>query len=573
MEKIMKTMNRPATLQLEDHAELSLNYLARMVDTREGCLPYWRVILDHKLPYAEHLRVDDSELPGSWVDAMILARQMTGSQKGKEVEESMKKLLLSSFAEDGLRYHKKYPWSPVIFTNICEQAYILNGLVAWYLESGDKTVKTKIDGLISGLRKIATQVKEHVVWHGIYPKDSKSYFFLRGNYYPKTGWDFARPSGRGESLSIWNGIILQPLIRYLEESGSPEAEDLIEGMINYILYNTRHFGHKGEFIGHFVCNVWTAIGILKYGILKGNKEFIERAKEIYDYAKSIGSSFGWFPEYSLLRAPKEEYSELCNTVHMITGAIILAKHGYGEYWEDVERFTRNHLIESQLREVDPIQVTANRKDTARTTYKDIPGRAKGSFLYTSPNDLSCEIPPYNGGRFIAGCCAVIGPRALYFVWNNAVEKRGDELYVHLQVNRDTPWLEVISLLPFQGKVQILCKDNLSLCWRVPVWAKSKVKATVAGKPVSARQHGQYLKVTHLRKGQTVKFEFPLLKEKRKDFIRGEEFTTTWRGDTVVAISPPEMKYPLYKREHMNVDKPPLIARKKGHVLSGDIQWL
>ena len=111
-------------------ARRSYNYLTRMVDEKEDNLPDWLILPNKKPAEAAHCRVDDAELVGSWYEGLDSAVSMLSSlgedvSRGREVLESFKRHLLSSWGEHGLRFHKKYPWTHTMHSSFHEMGYIL----------------------------------------------------------------------------------------------------------------------------------------------------------------------------------------------------------------------------------------------------------------------------------------------------------------------------------------------------------------------------------------------------------------------------------------------------------------
>ena len=54
---------------LTEDARLALNYIDGMTDRAYDYLPYWLVTPHKKPAEAEHCKVDDAELVGSWLEA------------------------------------------------------------------------------------------------------------------------------------------------------------------------------------------------------------------------------------------------------------------------------------------------------------------------------------------------------------------------------------------------------------------------------------------------------------------------------------------------------------------------
>ena len=50
------------------------------------------------------------------------------------------------------------------------------------------------------------------------------------------------------------------------------------------------------------------------------------------------------------------------------------------------------------------------------------------------------------------CCLGNSTRALYYLWENIVESKGDEFRVNLLLNRASAWADVYSFIPYAGRV-------------------------------------------------------------------------------------------------------------------------
>ena len=534
------------TLDLAQHAELSLNYLTEMADPELGYLPYWRVNLETDPPEASHCRPDCSELPGSWVDGIVLARQMTDSKQGIEAEAGLKEMLLSDYGADGLRYHASLPWCPVKHAVIHEQGYLLNGLVTWYTAAREPRVKETTERLIDSLLATAAHQGKSYTYE-LEETGTKSYYFPCDGITPD-GWDFTMLTGRGKE-HIFNGVMILPLVRYYEVSSYEPALDLAEGLINHIVGQTREFGHDGRFIGHFHATMWVVAGILRYGLVTDNPQLIELGRKVYDWARLQGSSFGWFPEWVGTRPPDEVDAETCCLADMIELAHMLAESCDDIYWDDVERFARNHLVESQLQSLPAREHETQKVETPQATYRDVGTRAIGGFAGGSwPNDFMSH-----GRRFIAGCCGATGARALFLAWDGIVQKRSDTVWVNMPLNRRTPWLDVFSHHPQEGKFRLLIHDAPKLRVRVPNWAAGRVSVYVDGSARLPEWQGNYLELNGLARGQEVVFLHPMRKEVSAEVVAGRKYAISWQGNTVMHISPPGKNVPLYLRRETDRD--------------------
>src|SRR5205814_586545 len=169
--------------------------------------------------------------------------------------------------------------------------------------------------------------------------------------------------------------------------------------------------------------------------------------------------------------------------------------------------------------------------------------------------------------------------ALYAAWAAIVRYDAGVAQINLLLNRASPWLDINSYLPQEGKVVIRNKAAQRVLIRVPRWVeKEKVFAQVNDRLWGAFWFGRYLCLERLRAGDEVRIEFPMVESKEtytlkrsghfsfelrdmwlesrnpgkasKSHEPPDRFTFTFRGNTVVDINPRTKApgYPLYERE-------------------------
>ena len=548
------------TLNLEDHARLSLNFLCGAIDLRQGGLPYFYIFLKPDPPEKRHAWPDYGDITGRFVDAFILAHQMTGDKRGEREEKMLKELMLSYFSEnDGISYRPDTAWSKhdaLMF----DQGRVLMALTTWYLQTGENKVKKVMEKMIDGLWNIAYKEKD--------------YCYYPYNAYPPSGWNKEYYGGRGTGAKADpghdGGQFILSLVRFYQATKSEAALNLAKNLTNWLVYHSDIFDlDKGNFKYHFHSRMATVAGILRYASATKNSELIEWAKRVYDYALSISGSFGWYPE----NTENKEGCETCCICDMIDGAILLAKVGYPEYWNIVERTVRNHLIENQLRDISWIKHEKHKEDTKRSSFNNVAQRIRGAFAgWSAPNDLFGRRKEKPSPYQLMNCCGPAGVHALYLVWDNIVTKDEQGIWVNLSLNRDSQWVRINSFRPYQGKVEILIKQAPVLYIRVPEWVP---KGTVIISGINGKKGlewtGDYLKLNDLKKGQLLSLTYPLRDEKQKEEIGGGEFLLHWKGDTVVKISPQGKIYPLYQRKNYLAREAPQ-KRVSFHLPVKELHW-
>ncbi|MCK9478708.1 MAG: glycoside hydrolase family 127 protein [Firmicutes bacterium] len=526
------------------NAELALNYLTNMVDEKYDNLPYW-LILPHKKPAeAAHCRVDDAELVGSWYQAINHVRKMLNTDVGAEVEQSFRRHLLKSWGEHGLRFHEDYSWTHTNHSSFHEMGYILPALNQILEENPDDTDVERIAArLIRGMRSLVTERKVRTFWSGDFVEEQPVYEFPNDVYLRDKGFDLTRHTGRGEQ-AIRNSIMLHSLVRRYEYANDEAALDLAVGMANYLLGPSRYFNYKMEFFGHVHSNGWVASGLVYLGRVTGNKAYLESGKKIYDYIRSISSDFGWVPEYAQWHPVEEEHCETCCIKDMIECAYELTLVGYDEYWNDINNFARNQLVENQVKNTDYVVSDNSLPDKNGITYKDIGKRMIGGFSGGS-TPTSISLTKF---RSIAGCCVGMAPVALAIVWNNAVLFENNAVVVNIPLNKSISEASVVMEYPNEGKLSVAVYIRCDVKIRKYPFMHD-VRAVINGIAADFSIDGENLMVfKDVPADAVVTITHTLETVKVKETVRGAELTVIWRGCDVVDILPHGEHMRLYQRD-------------------------
>lgn len=527
------------------NTRLALNYLTSMVDKKIDNLPYWCVYPQKKIAEARHSRVDDAELVGSWYEGIDAAIKMLNTDEGKDVRESFRRHLLKSWGQHGLRFHEEYPWSKTIHSSFHEMAYILSAMNCM-LENNpqDEEAEKKVSELVKGMRSLVIERKVKTFWSGDFEETEPVYEFPNDVFLRDGGFDLTRHTGRGEQ-AIRNAILIHPLVCRYEAAQDETALDLATGLANYLLGPSHYFNYKMEFFGHVHSAGWTAAGLVRLGRVLDDSYYIEKGKGIYDYIRSISSSFGWVPEYAQWHPMKEEHSETCCIKDMIQCAHELILCGYDEYWNDINLFVRNQLIENQVRVSDYITVDNTLPDTASVTYRDIDKRILGGFSGGAlPNSISLS-----KFRSIAGCCCGTAPVALKIAWDAAVDCQENRLTVNIPVDKTTENYEVHMEYPNEGKIVIIPKRNCDVAVRLYSWMGENKCGKMNGCSTDLCFENGFAIFKNAPAGAVLEFFHDIETITKKEKIMGTEFNVVWRGCDVVDILPKGEHLRLYQRDN------------------------
>ena len=400
------------------NTRLVFSYICNMTDEAYDHLPYWLIVPNKKPAEAAHCKVDDAELVGSWYEGLESAQNILSTCEGKDVLESFRRHLMKSWGEHGLRYSEPYPWTHTIHSSFHEMGYImpaLNRIIA--ANPNDIDAEMRMSNLVRGLRSLVIERKVKSFWSGDSDETEPVYLFPNDIYLKDGGFNQNYHTGRGEQ-AIRNAIMINALVTRYENTGDDVALDLAKGLANYLLGASRYFNYKMEFFGHVHSAGWVATGLVHLGRVINSWKYIMRGKAIFEYILSISSSFGWVPEYAQWKDPTEEHCETCCIKDMIECADQLIKCGFTEYYDIINRFARNQLVENQIRYTGYVVVDNSLPDGNGSYIPLISDkRILGGFTGGSePNSISLT-----RFRSIAGCCVGIAPcSALQIVWYYAV---------------------------------------------------------------------------------------------------------------------------------------------------------
>ena len=530
---------------LKKDAALALNYIDGMTDRKYGYLPFW-LTLPHKKPAeAEHCRVDDAELVGSWfeaVDSLIGILGKAGA--AEELYEGLRSQVLSCFGEHGLRFHKKYSWTHTMHSSFHEMGYILPALNRMIRNNPDDAeADQRAAALVRGMRSLVTERKVRTFWSGDSLEKLPVYEFPNDVYLMEGGFDLTRHTGRGEQ-PIRNAVILHALVDRYVIAGDEVARDLAEGIANYLLGAAHYFNYKYEYFGHVHSAAWVAAGLIYLGRVTENDRYLAAGEGIYKYTRSLSSDFGWVPEYAQWHDPAEEHCETCCIKDMILCAHELIRCGKSEYWNDLNLFGRNQLSENQIKYTGYIVTDNTRPDENGHTFRDLDKRLLGGYTGGSePNSISLV-----RFRSIAGCCVGTGPIALGLLWDNIATEENGILTVNVHSEKHTDRWSLTHHMPDSGRISLEIKAPMSAGFRIYDWMGDSISLLLNGKTIEPKVENGVMYAEGLSAGDVIELEFIMETVEKKEFFAGREYTEFWRGGDMVDLLPRGEHIRLYQRD-------------------------
>ena len=532
---------------LED-AKRVYHYIDGMTDRAYDYLPFWLIEPVKKPAEAEHCRVDDAELVGSWYEATDSLRKIIGEEEElMKLRAGFRRKVLSSWGEHGLRFHEPYPWTHTMHSSFHEMGYILPALNRMVKDDpNDAEAEKRASELVRGLRSLVIERKLRTFWSGDSPSRFETYEFPNDVYLQDGGFDLTRYTGRGEQ-PIRNAVILHALVDRYVITGDEVALDLAKGLSNHLLTVSRYFNYKFEYFGHVHSSMWIAAGLLYLGRVTGEERYSNAGKKIYDYTRSMTSEFGWLPEYAQWHPLSEEHCETCCIKDMIMCHEELILAGYDEYWDEMNKFARNQLTENQIKYTGYMVVDNTKDDADGKTYRDLDKRLIGGYTGgAEPNSISL-----NRFRSIAGCCVGTAPIALEIIWRHVVTMVGKVLTVNIHTEKETEAYSLTHRMPDDGSITLtLKKDTPAAGFRLYDWMGKDWVVRLNGEVVAVKNAKGIVFAENLKAGDVLTLEFPLETVEKKENFAGAEYTEYWRGADVVDLLPRGEHVRLYQRDKM-----------------------
>jgi hypothetical protein len=524
----------PDTFDLMARAVLALHAMTSCVDPAADFAPYDQMFLWSNPPILRSTTMAN----GKYMEAANLLRHLTGNDLNQHVDQSWRTIFLQSIGD--------YPWWGI------DGGRILAWLGDNYRFEGDPCWKA-----------LAARAVQRLSGEMVFEEDFA--------YHPgetsgmPTGWD-----------ATWGGWVLQGLTHLALTMDSGAALDLAGQLARYLRGPAQVFSPEAHFLArhpsdrgpalHFHHNGNALEGLSAYALMAGDTDMAKFVRNGYEWLRPLGSPLvGFFPEYIDDWPDDRPYvdCETCSTADMILIAMNLTEANQGDYWDDVDRYMRNQFAEMQLLDGAWIdRMTASlppRTPEAGEDADRVSERVVGSFAsWATANDWYIEGQP--GTTF---CCIGNGGRVIYYVWEKMIGLRSGTLSIHLLFNRASPWADVDSCLPYEGRADITMKTGCELEVRIPEWvAPQEMSCQVNGAPRQISFRARYAQIGRVEASDRVSLSFPIAERSLNAVIGEVPYRVAVKGNDVVSIDPPGKWVPLYQRETYRESQTRRVTRER-----------
>jgi hypothetical protein len=475
---------------------------------------------------------DFGDTSGRFVEALILARQMIQPDAAMTTaEDRIRRFFNSLFDSTGLVYNPALKQPDHMFA----QGSALYALVTDFEQTRDAALRTRIEKFIGGLNKSAVQERDYL-------------------WFPQV----ATKKGACPHQAAYQVL---PSVRFYELTGYKPALQFAERLSRWPLYHDDTVAADGVITktgweGHLHAWMDTFSGILRCARAGapdlGRREVSERAYRVFEWVKTnYTSPFGWVAD--------SVGAKTCET-DTITSAIRLAleliKEGREEYWNDIERFVRNQLVENQFRNLERLHLA-----------DPVLARGiRGCFeSWADPNTL---LAVKNGD--IEGCCINGGIRGLFLASQNAIHETPAEVRVNLLISAISPSLEVASYMPYEGRLDLYPTSSKQICVRTPDWLQPKDVRVTGTRGLQVERQSSAL-VLRGAAGRPLSLQFEQRKLQRTYKAATREYRVFWQGDTVLQLLPLGSPYSIFHRPEFNKPETPFKPRDIS-VIPQQVHW-
>lgn len=540
-------------LDLQAMAGAALTYLTRTPRPHRDYEPIFQCHLAWLPPFPEgEDTVVACDTDARMLQEYVAMRQIAGHTDRLEVDAGFWKRMLAYLRDDGLAYapagcfHEddtSFQGEPV--PHCWGTLKILVGLAERFRATGDGELRPLMRRMFEALRAQAS-------WDAT----------------GRRAW-FAGGMGPGKKdawldVGFWSrhpAPVVSHLLHYYVATGDAEALEFCRAFADGYLANSQPDGIRieedGSFIGHMHGTLHRVWGVAWLGALTGETRYVEWAARVHEFVKDKGTGTGAISALISGRGQGQYLTcmETCATSDLVSLATYLGLAGRASYFDQAERYVRNHMRHVQF------ALTDDYRALYRQRHADRPAEAErwlarleifqGGFVGgCGPNGLDHSVLPVDDYSTMAmfGCCAPEGMRAVATAWRYGVTRESDTVRVHMGFSRRAPDVEVVSFLPDQGRITVRVLNPVAVEVRCPSWAAhDDVRVYRGTEQMAPPWRGDYVEFGQAERGEELSVCFPLLtcRSIHQLWAEGPAYTMDWQGNTVVAMSPPARALPFY----------------------------
>lgn len=356
-----------------------------------------------------------------------------------------------------------------------------------------------------------------------------------------------------ELTSDWSSLfrgwadphMIWPLVKYYEATGHQGSLALAQELAD--MAAGRRFPSDPALVpqsllSHMFETVAEMNAYSRLALVTGNADLMSRIRLRYEYLRSSGiiGKTGWVPENLGVGA---DVGEANNTAELIETAMNFAEWGWTKYYQDVERFTRGHLLPAQLLDTsfvldDPTNPIVG--------LRDVGSRIQGAFGFPAPYGHISTLNTYGrAGAYFADVSAG-AVATLAEVQRHVYQADGGNHRVNLLFDFENDRIQIVSPYPGGDRLIVTTKTAGNLAVRIAKWAdRGLIAQAMSEQGLTYSWDGEYLKIVRPTVGRAVTIPLPLPKVRESEVINERTIEIDWLGDSVVGMSQMETPQPFF----------------------------
>ena len=566
----------PDTLDVVERANRAIQFVTSWTDPDADYEIYQWNLLHRNPPIMRH-DFHAGLVQPKFLEALPLLRHLTGNRSNTEVDRAWAASVLHMQGPDGLLYMpvKGRPWarSGLAPPSSGEKTAVGDD------GTSDQLAALYSNGVLTGVlalyhrligdyvwKKAAQRIIDRMAQLMVY-RDDYCYFPILtvnpGHQIDPSG-QILDPECRAEGGGTVAGWLVHGLSQAYQAFGYEPALELAGKLAVYLMRHSGAYDRQARFLGmvHTHHHLKPMIGLLEYALLSSSTEMAEFATRGYEYARQCGSpTIGYIAalpgpdtlSYATVQAHFRHPAEGCTTGDYVALGLKLSQAGLADCWDDVDRCVRNHFFESQLLSLDWVDQLIQDQDLPYVpadpakyeTDERVAERNTGTFAsLPAPNGM-CLGFGWPGMR-IMQCCSGNMLRSIYYLWDHIVTHDDGTVKANLLLNRTSPWVDLESYIPYEGRVDARVRQACELQVRMPEWVEpDELWCAVNERPHALRSEDRYAIVGAVAPGDRVSLRFPIAERTVKETIMGIDLTMAIRGNDVVHMDPAGDYYPFY----------------------------
>ena len=370
---------------------------------------------------------------------------------------------------------------------------------------------------------------------------------LRNLTRPDAGWDFSRMACYDRERDARadpapnvrsDGRLIEALVWHYEATGDGLALELADRYARYHLDHTTSPGgayNEASRSTHTHSYLGTLRGLLLFGKLTGQREYVERIRETYAVTVPKLVLESGFACHDLWQ-DKPHRGETGSTSDGMQLALWLAVHaGCSEYFDDAERLVRARMVPAQITESPGLMPAG---DDGLDEHRNLDERIVGAI-----GGMHAE--PHAGKAHTTDVTAA-GLHGLVDIHHHIVEVKDREVWVNLHLDYEGMGISVESRRDRSARVTVIPRQVTNVLVRLPGWSPPEaVRAFVNDQPASPPRIGDYMLFPRESMPGKIVVDYELPERRSVERVGDTELEYSWRGDEIVGVSPNSGFFPMY----------------------------